>query len=214
MARRRPLSYCGLTICSAAPITATAATAAAVLTVGSGTSNVAVSAAISTLTANTTYHFRVSATNAGGTSTGADQTLKTLPNAPTVKTEPATSVTQSTATLNASVNPNGGEVSECKLEYGTTEAYGSSAPCVPPPESGTSPVAVSAALESLAENTTYHFRISATDANGTSVGSDATFKTLLVLGPHWYENNVRLGEGTLENGPPVIAWGKLVLENP
>jgi hypothetical protein len=27
------------------------------------------------------------------------------------------------------MNPNGSEVSECKLEYGTTTAYGSSAPC-------------------------------------------------------------------------------------
>jgi hypothetical protein len=34
--------------------------------------------------------------------------LKTLPNSPTVVTEPASSVTQTSATLNASVNPNGG----------------------------------------------------------------------------------------------------------
>ena len=47
-------------------------------------------------------------------------TLKTLPNAPTVVTTPASSVTQTTATLNATVNPNGGEVSDCKFEYGTT----------------------------------------------------------------------------------------------
>src|SRR5205807_605768 len=56
---------------------------------------------ISSLTANTTYHFRISSTNAGGTSTGADQTLKTLPNAPTVKTKPANSVAQTQATPNA-----------------------------------------------------------------------------------------------------------------
>ena len=71
-------------------------------------------------TANTTYHFRISATNAGGTSKGSDETFKTLPNAPTVVTKAATSVAQTTATLNATVNPNGGDVSECKFEYGTT----------------------------------------------------------------------------------------------
>src|SRR5205823_5267470 len=94
--------------------------------VGTERSNVAATAAISTLTANTTDPLRIPATQAAGTHTGAHPILKTLPNAPTVKTEPATSVTQSTATLNASVNPNGGEVSECKLEYGTTTSYGSS----------------------------------------------------------------------------------------
>src|SRR5437588_8543305 len=145
---------------------------------GSGTSSVAVSAAISGLTADTTYHFRISATNAGGTSTGADETLKTLPDAPTVKTEAATLVTQTTATLNASVNPNGSEVSECKFEYGTTTSYGSSAACTPAPGSGTSNVAVSAAIGSLAANTTYHFRASATNAGGASTGADQTLTTL------------------------------------
>ena len=145
---------------------------------GSGTSPVAVSASVTGLTANTTYHFRISATNAGGTSKGSDETFKTLPNAPTVVTGAASAVTQTSATLNATVNPNGGEVSECKFEYGTTTAYGSSAPCTPSPGSGTSPVAVSASVTGLTANTTYHFRISATNAGGTSKGSDETFKTL------------------------------------
>ena len=145
---------------------------------GSGTSPVAVSAAITGLTANTTYHFRITATNAGGTSQGADETFKTLVNPPTVETKPASAITQTTATLNATVNPNGGNVTTCEFEYGTTNAYGSSAPCSPAPGSGTSPVAVSAAITGLTANTTYHFRISATNASGTSQGSDETFKTL------------------------------------
>ena len=76
------------------------------------------------------------------------------------------------------MNPNGGEVSECKFEYGTTEAYGSTASCASLPGSGNSAVAVSAAVTGLTANTTYHFRISATNAGGTSKGSDQTFKTL------------------------------------
>jgi hypothetical protein len=44
---------------------------------GSGTSPVEVSAEISGLTANKTYHFRISATNSGGTSKGSDETFKT-----------------------------------------------------------------------------------------------------------------------------------------
>jgi hypothetical protein len=181
---------------------------------GSGTNPVAVSAAVTGLSPNTTYHFTVVAKNVGGTSSGSDQTFTTLlPPPPTVVTGAASAVAQTSATLNATVNPNGVQVSECKFEYGPTEAYGSSAPCTPPPGSGTGAIPVSAALESLAENTTYHFRIFATDANGTSVGADATFKTLLVLGPHWYANGVRLGEGTLENGQSIFAWGHLTLTN-
>ena len=147
---------------------------------GSGESPVAVSASAGSLAANTTYHFRISATNAGGTSKGSDQTFKTLPNLPTVVTEAASAVTQTSAGLNATVNPKGGTVSECDFEYGPTTSYGSSAPCTPSPGSGSIPVAVSASLgiPSLSENTTYHFRISATNAGGTSHGSDQTFKTL------------------------------------
>ncbi len=182
---------------------------------GSGTSAVAVSAAIAGLSPNTAYHFRISATNAGGTSTGADQSFTTLAQPPpTVVTGAATSVTQTSATLNASVNPNGSEVSDCHFEYGPSTSYGTSAPCAQSPGSGTSPVAVSAGLESLAEGATYHFRIVATSAlGGTSLGSDATFTTTLVLGPHWYEQNVRLAQTGLENGLPIISWGHLTLES-
>ncbi|HXB15578.1 MAG TPA: PKD domain-containing protein [Solirubrobacteraceae bacterium] len=147
---------------------------------GSGSSDVGVSGAISGLTANTTYHFRVRAKNSNATaSLGADTTLKTSePPAPKVKTEPASGILAKAATLNATVNPEGSEVTECKLEYGTSEAYGSSVPCSPPPGSGSSDVAVSGAISGLTPNTTYHFRVRAKNANPTaSTGSDATFKT-------------------------------------
>jgi hypothetical protein len=173
---------------------------------GSGTSPVTVSASVTGLTVNTTYHFRISATNAGGTSFGSDQTFKTLPNPPTVLTEGASSITQTSATLNATVNPNGGEVTECKLEYGTTLSYGSSAACVPAPGSGTSPVAVSASVGTLSENSTYHYRIVATNAGGTSDGSDQTFKT--APAPHYYSNGLLVGS----QPTTVISWGTLALK--
>ncbi len=100
---------------------------------------------------------------------------------PTVVTKAASSVTQTSATLNATVNPNGAPVNECKLEYGPTVSYGKSQPCSSSPGSGGSPVAVSASITGLTANTTYHFRISATNGGGTSEGSDETFTTLAAL---------------------------------
>jgi hypothetical protein len=93
---------------------------------------------------------------------------------PTAATEP----TPSTATLNATVNPNGEEVTSCEFEYGTTTSYGSSVPCSTKPGSGASPVAVSAPVTGLKENTTYHFRITATNATGKTDSTDQTFTTL------------------------------------
>src|SRR5208283_5436348 len=144
---------------------------------GSGTSPVEVSAAVTGLTANTTYHFRIVASNAGGEGKGSDEALKTAPNPPTVVTKAATSVTQTTATLTATVNPNGGNVTKCEFEYGETISYGKTASCSSLPGSGTSPVEVSAAVTGLTANTTYHFRIVASNAGGEGKGSDEALKT-------------------------------------
>jgi hypothetical protein len=144
---------------------------------GSGTTAVAVSATVTGLLANTTYRFRIVATSPGGTSQGTEQAFSTLPNSPTAETIAPSSVTQTSATLNATVNPNGGEVTECKIEYGTTLASASRAPCTPSP-TGTTEVAVSASVTGLFANTTYHFRIVVTSAGGTSHGAERAFTTL------------------------------------
>ncbi len=96
---------------------------------------------------------------------------------PTVLTRGASSVTQTSATLRATVNPNGTTVNDCHFDYGTTLSYGSSVPCASLPGSGTIPVAVSASLAGLGENTTYHVRVVASNEGGTSYGADQTFTT-------------------------------------
>jgi sugar lactone lactonase YvrE len=103
------------------------------------------------------------------------EVFETLP--PIAVTLAASSVTQTTATVNATVNPSGSEVTACKFEYGTSTSYGSSVPCAPLPGSGEIPVAVSASVTGLTSGTTYHFRVSATNSSGTSNGSDQVFKT-------------------------------------
>ncbi len=99
------------------------------------------------------------------------------PPPPTVVTMVAQPVGPTSATLNATVNPNGEPVSDCRLEYGSSLPYSSSAPCTPAPGEGESAVAVAASLSGLQPATTYHFRVSATNAGGTAVGTDETFQT-------------------------------------
>jgi hypothetical protein len=103
--------------------------------------------------------------------------LESLPVPPTVVTEPASTVTQSSATLNGTVNPNHKVVLACTFEYGTTTSYEASKPCSAIGSAGSSPVAVDAEATGLSANTTYHFRIVAKNEAGKSEGIDRTFKT-------------------------------------
>jgi subtilase family serine protease len=96
---------------------------------------------------------------------------------PAVITGAASSVEATGAVLNATVNPDGSAVTACRFEYGLSTSYGSSAACSSLPGSGTSPVAVSAAIAGLTAKTTYHFRIVASNAFGTSKGSGKQFTT-------------------------------------
>jgi hypothetical protein len=152
-------------------------TASCAQTVGSGTGPVAVTANLTGLTPNTIYHYRIVATNPGGTSYGSDKTFTAEITAPTVVTGTASGVSETLATLNATVNPDGGTVSNCQFQWGTTPSYGNTIACAQTVGSGTSPVAATANLTGLAPNINYHYRIVATNSSGTSNGSDQTFTT-------------------------------------
>jgi sugar lactone lactonase YvrE len=98
-------------------------------------------------------------------------------NPPTAVTGAASGITQTGATVAGTVNPNGGSVSSCEIEYGTSTEYGSQVPCSPSPGAGTSAVAVSATLVALTAGTEYHYRVVASNSGGTTQGADMTFKT-------------------------------------
>jgi hypothetical protein len=94
---------------------------------------------------------------------------------PVVATGPATSVTASTARVNAAINPEG-LATTYYFQYGTSVSYANKT-ATANLAAGSTGVLVSALLSNLRTNTTYHFRIVAANANGTSRGTDATLKT-------------------------------------
>jgi hypothetical protein len=141
-----------------------------------GTSAIALHAPLEGLKAGTTYHFRLRAVDTGGEEIHSeDEELETLV-LPLVEAEEATEVTASSATLKAKVNPQGLAVSSCQIEWGTSSAYGQSLPCEPSSlPAGTVAVPIGAALSSLSSGTTYHWRVTATNSDGSESSPDNTF---------------------------------------
>jgi plastocyanin len=133
-----------------------------------------VSANINSLAAQTTYHFRIVASNAAGTTFGSDRTFTTLPMTgfPIVTTSSADNVTASTATLHGSLDPHG-LTTTVHFEYGTTTSYGHNTPTQS--ESGNTYRNITSIISGLTAHTTYHFRIVATNNVGTRIGRDRTF---------------------------------------
>lgn len=144
-----------------------------------GDGSTLVQATATGLSVNTRYVYRLVAQNAGGTVTAMPpENFQTLPNAPTVITgQYLSGLSQTTATVNGTVNPNSGEVSGCKVLYGPTAGYGSEAPCDSLPGDGPRAAPVSAPLSGLAPNTTYHFRFLAANPGGSGRGGDETLHT-------------------------------------
>jgi hypothetical protein len=105
----------------------------------------------------------------------ANSQTSPLPLAPTVTTNPATKMTQHSATLNGSVNPNWLSTSYY-FEWGTTTSYGKTT-IIQSVGNGGDDVIVSANLTGLTLNTIYHYRLVAVNSAGTTYGSDMTFKT-------------------------------------
>jgi len=168
---------------------------------GSGSTGVAVATSLSGLTAGTTYHFRLVATNSAGTTYGDDLTFTTLVK-PSVATGSASDVGASAATLNGTVNPNG-LATTYHFEYGTTTSYGSQSPAVDASAgSGSTGVAVSRSLSGLTAGTTYHFRLVATNSAGTTAGDDQVVTTTSNT-----QNTTPTTTNGTETPPPIVPGG-------
>jgi sugar lactone lactonase YvrE len=140
----------------------------------SGSAPVEVSAAISGLQPNSTYHYRVVAVNAGGTEWGADMTLRTLPRAPAITTGAATLVGADTAKVAGTVNAEA-SVTRYFFEYGPSTSYGQSTAAGS--AVGEEVIKVSERLSGLQPATVYHYRLVGQSVGGTTNGPDMTFTT-------------------------------------
>jgi hypothetical protein len=120
---------------------------------------------------------------------------------PSVSTGAATQVTQTTANLRGTVDPQG-QSTTYYFQYGPTKTYGSqTAPA--PAGSGNKGVAALATVTGLAPATTYHYRVVASSPAGVTSGGDRSFatdKVPLSLQLSATPNPVRFGASTTLQG--------------
>ncbi len=139
----------------------------------------AVSQTLTGLKPDTTYHYEVVTTNfGGGEAAGPDETFTTRPLVPPgIVTGDAVEITGTTAALNGAVNAEGLPTTY-RFEYGTSTAYGSSWPSVQVyAGTGETSQGVTVTVPNLQPSTIYHYRLVATNEDGTTYGSDQTFTT-------------------------------------
>jgi phosphodiesterase/alkaline phosphatase D-like protein len=134
-----------------------------------------VSESISGLRPATVYHYRIVAVNITGPTTGPDQTF-TTPGPPVINSTSVSNVGQDSATLNAGIKP-GFIATSYHFEYGLTSAYGLRTGEAGVPGADNAAHEISSAVTGLDHGTTYHFRVVATNAIGTSPGPDQVFTT-------------------------------------
>jgi hypothetical protein len=142
---------------------------------GAGSVETKVSAAIEDLKPETIYDFRIVGVNENGSNDGANIEFITPP-AVELSTGSASEVETTSAKLSGSLEPDGIET-EYHFEYGESTAYGNSSPVPSAKTSASGSVAAETGLSGLRPNTTYHFRLAATNSFGTTFGADAKFTT-------------------------------------
>ena len=182
-------------------------TKTAVKSAGSETKATNVSAPLSGLKAATTYHYRLIATNSGGTNAGADRAFSTA-GPPVARTGAAQEIGPASAKLTGTVNPRGLRTT-WYIEYGTSTSYGLTTPS----RSAGSSFAdrsVAAAISGLRPSTIYHYRLVARNDAGTSRGADVAFTTAGVTLTASATSVVYGGSVTLSGLVPTRRAGELV----
>ena len=162
------------------PTNAYGSTVTAVPNPVTGNTPTVVSAGITGLTPGVTYHFRIKAVSSHGTCYGEDMTFATSGQLPIAITLQASDVQVTTATMNGTVNANN-LPTVFAFEYGLTSSYGYTASPSSNQVTGTTDVRVNINLLGLSAETTYHYRVVATNQLGTTYGEDVAFTTGSIL---------------------------------
>jgi hypothetical protein len=135
---------------------------------------------------NKTYTFCLRARNVQYEHALSPPETFTTPAAPPTIVESTTGVSDSAATLHASINPDGAATTYFfeygpSTEYDASKSYGTKAPLVPASiGEGNDPVSVEAPVQGLLAGETYHYRVIATNAKSGAEGTpgpDQTFTT-------------------------------------
>ncbi|HEX4009287.1 MAG TPA: hypothetical protein VHX62_04735 [Solirubrobacteraceae bacterium] len=130
---------------------------------------------------------------------------------PTVVTGKATSITNTSAVLTGTVNPNG-RTTNYAFAYGPTTAYGA-ATAPHSAGSGVKGVSVTRTIAGLTPGTVYHYRISALNGSGSTVGVDRSFTTTghppaeaVTGGPSAVGKTVATLTGTIDPEGAATTW--------
>jgi len=155
------------------------------------------------LYSNASWKLRVTAVN-DKLSNSATSTVNSPLLVPTVETQGAASVTGVSAELTGLIDPIG-DLTTYHFEYGPTTAYGSQAPLTGEAAAGKNrqPRTVTQLITGLQPETTYHYRLVATNSVGETAGADRTFTTTGAGGAttHAYEMVTPVDQhGALVNG--------------
>ncbi len=144
---------------------------------GSGNTPIEVSATVNGLTANTPYQFRLAAENVNGKVVTLSTEFTTL-STPLIESESPRQVASESASIEARINPMG-SATTYRVEYGTDTSYGQQVPALTDSTagSGSAYTTVKQVLDGLLPGTAYHFRVVATNANGSTNGPDRLVRT-------------------------------------
>jgi hypothetical protein len=135
---------------------------------------------LSSLTCNTTYYSRPYATNPTGTGLGTIDSFTTSACAPTVTTQAASSITDTTATANGNITAtNGASATVRGFAWGTNSALsgGDTATTTDTAGQPFGTGAFTGSLSGLTCGTTYYTRAYATNTGGDGLGSIQSFST-------------------------------------